>query len=186
MMLIAVFIESYALFLAFIFAVGVVHKLRRLDEFVGIVASYKIAPAGFSLVAALCVIATEAVSFLLLMAWPKIGAGAFAPASAVLSVYAAMLTINYVRGNRDIECGCSWTTNANSASSITYGHIIRTAGLAFITCCASFVASSVSAAPLQSVDILVAALIASPAAIAYAGADRLLSIAGAEAARRAL
>jgi hypothetical protein len=88
-----------------VFATALAGKVRRLDEWVGIVANYRLAPDLFSRPLAVLVITLEALVVLLLGAGlaPRVGA---ALAICLLCVFAIAMTVNLLRGRSEIDCGC--------------------------------------------------------------------------------
>ena len=90
--------------LAAVFAVGVAHKLTAPRAFAITLAGYRLLPARLARPAALIVIAAEAMTTLFLVANRPGGGTA---AALLLAVYTIALTLNLVRGRRDIDCGCS-------------------------------------------------------------------------------
>jgi hypothetical protein len=88
-----------------VFATALAGKVRHLDEWVGIVANYRLAPDLFSRLLAGLVMALEALVVLLLGAGlaPRVGA---ALAICLLCVFAIGMTVNLLRGRTEIDCGC--------------------------------------------------------------------------------
>lgn len=80
-------------------------KVRHWDEWVGIVANYRLAPDLFARPLAGLVITLEALVVLLLGAGlaPRVGA---ALAICLLCVFAIAMTVNLLRGRTEIDCGC--------------------------------------------------------------------------------
>jgi uncharacterized membrane protein YphA (DoxX/SURF4 family) len=88
-----------------IFTASLAGKVRHLDEWVGIVANYRLAPDPFARPLAGLVITLEALVVLLLGAGlaPRVGA---ALAICLLCVFAIAMTVNLLRGRTEIDCGC--------------------------------------------------------------------------------
>lgn len=90
--------------LATVLAAAAWHKARDLDAFAQVVADYRLLPASVARVAAVSIAGFEvALALGLLLA---LAPAAFA-AAALLAAYGAGMSINLVRGRRDIDCGCS-------------------------------------------------------------------------------
>ena len=88
-----------------VFASALGGKVRHLDEWVGIVANYRLAPELFARPLAGLVVALEALVVLLFGAGlaPRVGA---ALAICLLGVFAIAITVNLLRGRTEIDCGC--------------------------------------------------------------------------------
>jgi hypothetical protein len=100
----AILAGAIRLAVAAIFLVGALHKLRDAN-FVGIVAAYRLAPAGWAspLARALPLLELAAAVFLL---WPAGATIAIMPALILLIATSAALAINLARGRSDLDCGC--------------------------------------------------------------------------------
>ena len=90
---------------ALVFGWAVVGKLRHYDEFVGVVANYRLLPAFVTAPAAWAVIGMEVyVCAGLLTPW--LAASAAACALVLLAVFILAMGVNLARGRREIDCGC--------------------------------------------------------------------------------
>jgi hypothetical protein len=91
--------------LAAVFAQALWHKTRRYLEFTGILKQYRLLPDWSLSVAAVLIVLTEAVicAGLLFTATRKEAA---LLACLVLLAYAAAMSVNLIRGRREIDCGC--------------------------------------------------------------------------------
>lgn len=90
---------------ALVFGVAVLGKLRHRDEFIGVVANYRLAPSSTAAAAAWLVIALELLVVLALISGVGVVAGA-ALAIFLLCFFAGAIGINLVRGRTAIDCGC--------------------------------------------------------------------------------
>ena len=88
-----------------VFGTAVLGKLRHRDEFVGLVANYRLVPEPLVPVVAWLVIALETLVVLSLATGVALGAGA-GLAVTLLCVFALAMTINLARGRQEIDCGC--------------------------------------------------------------------------------
>lgn len=89
--------------LAFVFALSATHKLRDYARFKASLGAYRLVPAGMLDVLAPTVILLElaAIAAILLPAGPGVSI-----AFGLLIFYTLALTINLLRGNTAIDCGC--------------------------------------------------------------------------------
>lgn len=90
---------------AFVFGAAVVGKLRHHQEFVGVVANYRLLPDMVVAPAAWSIIIVESLIVFSLGS----GLGQFVGASVamlMLCLFALAMAINIRRGRRDIDCGC--------------------------------------------------------------------------------
>jgi hypothetical protein len=90
---------------ALVFGMAVLGKLHHHDEFVGLVANYRLVPEPLIPVVAWLVVALETVVALSLPTGAGLAAGA-ALAVILLCVFALAMTINLARGRQEIDCGC--------------------------------------------------------------------------------
>ena len=88
-----------------VFGTAVLGKLRHRDEFVGLVANYRLVPEPLVPGVAWLVIALETVVVLSLATGVALAAGA-GLAVTLLCVFALAMTINLARGRQEIDCGC--------------------------------------------------------------------------------
>jgi Methylamine utilisation protein MauE len=84
---------------------GAILKLRHRQEFVGVVANYRLAPESFSTAVAWSVILMESLTCLCLS---TLGDRVIGPAGALalLAVFTMAMGINLARGRDEIDCGC--------------------------------------------------------------------------------
>jgi uncharacterized membrane protein YphA (DoxX/SURF4 family) len=90
---------------ALVFGMAVLGKLHHRDEFVGLVANYRLVPEPLVPVVAWLVVALETVVVLSLATGVRLAAGA-GLAVILLSGFALAMTINLARGRQEIDCGC--------------------------------------------------------------------------------
>lgn len=90
---------------AFVFASAVIGKLRHRDEFIGVVANYRIVPPMLVAPAAWLVIALEIIAALSLISGIALRGGATI-SLLLLCAFTTAVAINLGRGRTDIDCGC--------------------------------------------------------------------------------
>jgi len=90
---------------ALVFGMAVLGKLYHRDEFVGLVANYRLVPEPLVPVVARLVVALETVVVLSLATGVGLAASA-GLAVILLCGFAVAMTINLVRGRQEIDCGC--------------------------------------------------------------------------------
>lgn len=106
--------NGIALFLAWLFAVAALHKLRSPEYFLRLVTAYL--PGHTSSRVLVLLIGVVELSIAILLFIPSMQGLGFTGASTLLAGYAAMMGWQYSRGRADLECGC-----AGPASTLTVG-----------------------------------------------------------------
>jgi uncharacterized membrane protein len=155
---------------ALVFLVACAHKLRAPRAFAETLHGYALLPDAFTTwFAAPIVLAELAVGVGLLV--PALQRDATAGAIALLLVYAAGISINLMRGRRDIDCGCAGPGGRQSLSGWL---VLRNLLLAAVLV-ATFTASSPRA--LGAFDQLTIALGAATLYALYAASNLLLAYA---------
>ena len=110
--------------LGWLFLASGVQKLRRMEEFRGIVAMYRLLPQRFVTTAAWFVAGVEVAVGLAVVLDQRAG---FIAAAVVLAAYAAAMGINLARGRRFIDCGCGGTRQP-----LSIGLVVRNVLLSLI------------------------------------------------------
>ena len=90
--------------LALVFAIGVAHKANHMGSFASTVKQYRLLPDSVAPPAALGILAAECVVIVLLVWDPRL---AGLTAAGLLLLYSIAISVNLIRGRRDIDCGCS-------------------------------------------------------------------------------
>ena len=90
---------------ALVFGWAVVGKLRHYDEFVGVVANYRLLP-GFSTTAVASAVVALEIYACVGLATPWFVVSATLVALVLLAVFMVAMGINLARGRREIDCGC--------------------------------------------------------------------------------
>jgi hypothetical protein len=118
------------IFLGCLFLAGAFQKLSSMSAFTVTVGNYRLAPALLSEPVAVLILLAE---FILGMAalvglWLGTQAG-LAGLGILLSIYAAAIATNIIRGNHAIDCGCSF---GQTGSPISWALVLRNCLLATI------------------------------------------------------
>lgn len=107
---------------AWLFLAAVLHKLKDFADFRAVLATYNVLPERGGAAGAWIIVAIEAATAAGALAqFPP----AYFVASIVLFGYAAVMTINILRGRRFIDCGCG-----GAAQPLSFGLVIRNIVLA--------------------------------------------------------
>jgi hypothetical protein len=117
------------LFMAVVFAVAAIGKMREWNAFEGVVANYRLLPA-FAVrpVAYLLPPVELAVAGALLSgaaAWPEIAA------AVLLCLFAVAMAVNLLRGRRHIDCGCY---SSALKQSLRWALVCRNVLMALLLC----------------------------------------------------
>jgi len=158
-------------FLALVLAAAALPKFKKMDEFVGIVANYRLLPDALVTPFAKGLPVVEVVIALALLLPPL---HAFAGmASAVLFImFAVALAVNLGRGRTHIDCGC--TRRPTSRSRIGLIHVLRALALAGIGLYIAVTPLNLAALSLASTAIGIAA--AGMLVMVYLSADLLIGL----------
>lgn len=92
--------------MSLLFGFAAVHKLRAVAAFRATVDDYQLIPEQLSGLFAILLIVTELMVAIMVLI-PASRTTGFAVMAALLSLYAAGIGINLLKGRRDIDCGCS-------------------------------------------------------------------------------
>ncbi|MBS0419721.1 MAG: methylamine utilization protein MauE [Proteobacteria bacterium] len=166
---------------ALVFGWAVVGKLRHYDEFVGVVANYRLLPALATVPASWAVIGTEIYVCLGLLT-PWFVASAATCALVLLAVFMLAMGVNLARGRREIDCGCFQSALRQQLSPAL---IVRNLVL-MVLLMPAFLAATAATVPegsaLQLVDGIAAGLVGF---VLYQALGQVLALgAGSRAARR--
>ncbi len=91
--------------LAAMFAAAALHKLRDVTSFTATFRNYRLMPDSFAPIAGLALPACELLIAIALLA-PSSNRLAADSALLLLGLYSAAISVNLIRGRRDIDCGC--------------------------------------------------------------------------------
>jgi len=144
------------------------HKLRDVGAFRAALEGYELLPPRWAVPAGAGLIAAEVgiASGLLL---PRVAGVAALAAAGLLTLYAAAIAINLVRGRRDIDCGCAGPAGRQPISA---GLVARNAALAAV---ALVGAVPTAARPLTWLDGVTVLAGVAALGLLYAAADGLLA-----------
>ncbi len=112
--------------LGWLFLAASAHKLRDMVDFRSVLATYRVLPDGLVALAAWLVVAIEACIGLGML-WQF--SAAYVGGAAMLLAYAAVMTINLVRGRRFIDCGCGGATQPLSVGLVVRNVVLAAAAL---------------------------------------------------------
>ena len=90
--------------LALVFLLAVVHKLKAPAAFRATMKNYRLLPDGLLTLLVYAIITAELLVVVALLANSRLGSGI---AAGLFAVYTLAISINLIRGRRDIDCGCS-------------------------------------------------------------------------------
>lgn len=172
------------LFLGLFLVAAAVHKLRSLRAFTSALAGYRLVPRGLlqpfaiSLMAMEIVVGAALVFDLSITGIGGIGGIAGFGALAIFGLYFAAIALNLARGNRAIDCGCSFGARASRLSG---WHLVRLGALMLAS---TLPMMAVSARALQAFDFLNAIGGIVALGILYLAADQLLTNHGRMQGRR--
>lgn len=103
-----------ATLLAAIFGAAALHKLLDSAGFGAVLTRYQILPASLIFITALALPLIELAIAVSLLFGPTRVVGGMAGA-ALLAIYALAMSINLLRGRRDLSCGCGWGVSSGHA-----------------------------------------------------------------------
>lgn len=116
-----VFSATAQYFLAALFWVSSLHKIRHWQSFTGVMASYQLLPHSLIAVSAVGIIGSELLLAIVLTAQPiKFWVGIFS--AGLLALYFAAMAINIHRGRTELHCGCSFV---NREAPLSQWHLLR-------------------------------------------------------------
>lgn len=153
-----------------LFGAAVAHKLANWRTFEAAVNQY-LAVSGvprrwvLRLVAAF--IAGMECCVLAACGWPSNGAWAAGSIASMLLIYGAAMSINLVRGDPPLDCGCSW---GETRTPVSYALVVRNCGLALL---ALPLAIPVDTRPFEPVEMASVVMAVLTAAVLYAALNEL-------------
>lgn len=106
-------------FLVLLFLRALFHKVSDLFRFTGFLGNYNILPESALTVGAYGLMASEALTIVLLIV-PQFNQFGATLAIGILLLYAAVIGLNVSKGNFQIECGCG-----GPAMHLSYGLVLR-------------------------------------------------------------
>ena len=125
----ALFSTTLSLFFAMLFLRTAWHKHNTFAETTGFVAGYGIIPAGYEVSVTRGLIATEALTAIMLVS-PPFRAFGGAAAACLLTIYALAMMFAVWKGRSTIDCGCGGEPQFVSKSLIARNLILAVGALA--------------------------------------------------------
>lgn len=163
------------LFLMVLFGLASVHKLRDFPRFVGVLSAYfrgaRWTEGRPRLLLAVFVVTLEASIALaasIALFLPSAVVIAALLAAGVLLMYALAMAVNLARGNRMLDCGCSWGEGRTPVSFLLVARNIVIAGMA------SLLLIPLPPAGMGVFDVVNAIAMALLAYLLYMVADQLI------------
>lgn len=153
--------------IALLFALAGSHKLRNLALFTEVFSAYRVLPESLARRSAWLIPAME-LAIALALPWDSCRPWTLMAAIGLLIAYAAGISLNLVRGRRELDCGCG---AAGNRRSIALWMVWRNLVLALAL---GVAALPWIARPLTGLDALTVIGGLSAAAMLYAAVDRLL------------
>ena len=101
--------------MSLLFGVAAMHKLEAPAVFRAAMDDYQLIPSTLLSISSITLIILELIAAILLLI-PRTQAAGLAIVAALLSVYAAGISINLYRGRRDIDCGCNGPATTQALS----------------------------------------------------------------------
>jgi uncharacterized membrane protein YphA (DoxX/SURF4 family) len=156
-------------FLALLLVTAAVHKATNLQRVKAVIAAYRLFPAGIGTLLATLVMGVEMV----------IGAGLMIPsarrpaalmAAALFAVYLTIMAVSLLRGNLDIDCGCSLGDRVTQLSGY---QISRNVVLITLSLCAVFPDSGRAISWFDQAQIVAAVTVL---ALVYSSIDSMLTL----------
>lgn len=159
---------SISICMSVLFAVAAVHKLRALAIFRSAMDEYRLMPRNLSGIAAVLVVTAELLAALLVLI-PTARTAGLVVMAGLLLVYTAGISINLLRGRRNIDCGCSGPSSRHELSGWLVLRNLLLSGLVLLAL------APVSARPLNWLDLLVIVFGVLIAGGLYLGMNQLLA-----------
>jgi len=158
-------------FLALVLVTAAMPKLQKADEFVGIIANYRLLPETLVTPFAKFLPILEIICALSLLV-PILRSGAGWMAAGLFMLFALALGINIGRGRTHIDCGC--VRRPTSRSRIGMFHVLRALALAGIALYVAVVPLNFSSVSIASGALGLAA--AGMLVLMYMSADLLIGL----------
>ncbi len=165
-----------SLFLGLVLIAAAIPKIRRPDEFQGVVANYRLLPSFLVAPFARVLPWVELGSAIALMVSPVRETAAFV-AAGLFMMFAVALAINVGRGRTHIDCGC--VRRPTSVSRIGMFHVLRALVLAGVSFYAAFAPVDLVVITLETWLMGIAA--AAMVAMLYLAADVIVGLPAAHA-----
>jgi hypothetical protein len=110
-----VFTIIVSLCMSLMFGIAAMHKLKAVTVFKATMNEYQLVPRMLSGVVAILLIAAELLVAILVLV-PAVRTTGLMIMAILLFIYTAGISINLLRGRRDIDCGCSGPASRHELS----------------------------------------------------------------------
>jgi methylamine utilization protein MauE len=114
----ALICATASIFVSLVFARSIFHKLTDFESFAAFVAAYRLVPEVAVATVSRLVIILEIMAMVALL-MPRLRAQGGALAIGMLLAYAGAMSINILRGHRQIDCGCGGASQPLSWPLVT-------------------------------------------------------------------
>lgn len=104
-----------SLCMSLMFGIAAMHKLRAVAVFRATLDEYRLVPRVLSGGVAIALIAAELLAAILVLV-PSVRTAGLLIMTILLLIYTAGISINLLRGRRDIDCGCSGPASRHELS----------------------------------------------------------------------
>ena len=155
------------LFLAAIFSLSCLHKLKNFTLFKQHVADYRVLPEALTGAAAIVLTLLEICLVVLLLTQSSFG---LLLAAALLLLYAFVMWVNLVKGRDSIDCGCG---DPDQGQTISYSLVLRNAILAGLALAGVF--ATVTSRELAGFDFATILFAVIAALLMYTTINQLLA-----------
>jgi Methylamine utilisation protein MauE len=159
---------SISICMSVLFGVAAAHKLQSPAIFRSALDEYRLIPRSVSGIAAVFVVTAELLAAVLVLI-PGARAAGLAIMAGLLLMYTAGISINLLRGRRDIDCGCSGPSSRHELSGWLVLRNLLLLGLVLLAL------GPASTRPLNWLDVLVIVFGVLVAGGLYLGMNQLLA-----------
>lgn len=136
-----------SLFVALVLAAAAIPKLRNQDEFLGVVANYKLLP-GFLVAPFAKLLPWLELGCAIALLVPSLRVVAACVAAALFMLFSFAIAVNVGRGRTHIDCGC--VRRPTSMSRIGMFHVLRALALAGMSLYVAAVSLEISGISIES------------------------------------
>lgn len=173
-----VFTIIVSLCMSLMFGIAAVHKLKAVAVFKATMDEYQLVPQMLSGVTAALLIVAESLAAILVLV-PAVRTTGLMIMASLLLIYTAGISINLLRGRRDIDCGCSGPASRHELSGWLVTRNLVLLSLVLLA------ANPLAQRPLNWLDVVVVLFSVMVASGLYMGMNQLLAQAPRLAALRA-
>ena len=163
-----VFTITVGLCMSLMFGIAATHKLKAFAVFKATMDEYQLVPRMLSGVVAVSLIAAELLVAILVLV-PAARTTGLIIMAVLLFIYTAGISINLLRGRRDIDCGCSGPASRHELSGWL---VLRNLALLSLVLLA---ANPLAHRPMNWLDVVVVLFSVMVASGLYMGMNQLLA-----------